>query len=207
MIRNNHLALLVVPLLAVTVSCSSPVEPSFTQPTVAPIAGAQVESIPQLETIPAAGPFTRTSEAGIWAEPVVTNGNVNLPLPAAELGEYYYFEVPGSDGSMEFIAYEAGGELHIRASLCPSCGGTHITFTHDALVCPLCDARFALQTGAVMAGSRSYPSGAIPVTSHESYVTSPLHSLTVAYERTASGETTLYKLPAQPDRFSCAGCS
>jgi nitrite reductase/ring-hydroxylating ferredoxin subunit len=195
--------------LALTVSCSSPVDPSSTQQPAAltPDTGAQVESLPQLEMFQVAGPFTRTSPADIWAEPDITGGTVSLPLPDTELGEYYHFEVPATTGTMEFIAYNAGGQLCIRASLCPSCGGTHVDYGDNGLVCPVCDARFDLQTGMVMVGNRGYPAGAIPVTSRGSYVTSPLHSLTVAYERTASGEATLYKAPAEPDRFGCAGCS
>jgi len=208
MLRRNHLTLLVAPLLALTVSCSSPVEPSFAQPPAAltPDAGAQVESLPQLQTIQVAGPFTLSSPSDIRAEPVITGGTVSLPLPAQELGDYYHFEVPATTGPMEFIAYNAGGQLCIRASLCPSCGATHIDYGDGALVCPACDARFDLQTGMVILGNQGYPAGAIPVSSHGSYVASPLHSLTVAYVRTASGEATLYKLPAEPQRFGCSNC-
>jgi len=209
MTRRIYLALCIAPLLALTISCSSPVDPSSTQQpaVVIPDAGTQVESLPQLTTVQVAGPFIRTSPTDIWAQPVITGGTVSIPLTDPELGEYYHFELPAAAGSMEFIAYTLGGQLYVRASLCPSCGGTHVDYGADGLVCPVCDARFELQTGMALAGNQGYPAGAIPVSSRGSYVTSPLHSLTVAYQRTASGEATLYKLPAEPDRFGCAGCS
>jgi len=100
---------------------------------------------------------------------------------------------------MEFIGYQLNEEFHIRASVCPGCGGKHLEYGAGMLDCPACGTTFDLRTGAAITGGKGYPEGSIGYFVADGYLKSPLHGLTLAYERTVSGEETLYRAPATPD--------
>jgi nitrite reductase/ring-hydroxylating ferredoxin subunit len=212
--QRSYFALLAVPLLALTVSCSSIVD-AVRDILPSDASGGQAAELPpptedmqtvqspsQTENLPVIGLSSRSTPDHIWAEPVIDGGAVSIPLPIATMSDHFHFEVPGSSGPMEFIAYQLNGLFHIRATHCPGCGGKDIDYVAGVLACPNCGATFDLETGAGLIGSKSYPSGSIPAFVYEEHVWSLLHSLSVAYERTASGEETLYLGPSVP---SC-GC-
>jgi nitrite reductase/ring-hydroxylating ferredoxin subunit len=219
MIKRNHFALLAVPLLALTVSCASVVDavrdilPSDASGGRAaelppPTGDMQaVESPSQTENLPVIGISSRSTPDHIWAEPVIDGGGVSIPLAVATLGDHFHFEVPGPSGPIGFIAYQVDGQFHIRASVCPSCGGTPIDYGAGELVCSSCGEAYNLGTGAALNGGQGYPAGSISACVIDEYLTSTLHSLTLAYERTAAGEETLYDGPAVPDAISGRGCS
>ena len=206
MSRRNRLALLALPLLALTVSCSGPGSESGQQPPAVARDGAEaaLES-PLPEDQPIAGLSSRTSPGDIWAEPVIADGSVSIPLPVTALGDHFSFEVPAASGPKEFIGYQLDGEFYIRASVCPSCGVKHLDYGAGVLACPHCGCTFDLRTGEEMTGGLGYPEGSIAYFVADGYLKSPLHSLTVAYERTAWGEPTLYKAASKPDS-RCAAC-
>jgi nitrite reductase/ring-hydroxylating ferredoxin subunit len=166
-----------------------------------------VESPSQTENLPVIGISSRSTPDHTWAEPAIDGGAVNIPLPVATLGSHFHFEVPGSSGPMGFVAYHLDGQFYIRAAVCPSCGGTPVDYGASELVCSSCGEAFNLRTGAALTGSQGYPEGSISACVIDEYLTSTLHSLTVAYERTAAGEATLYDGPAVPDAISGKGCS
>lgn len=219
MIKRNLTALLAIPLLALTASCSTVVDavrdilPSDASgghaaelPT--PTGGMQaVESPSQTENLPVIGISSRSTPDHIWAEPVIDGGGVSIPLPVATLDDHFHFEVPGSSGPMGFIAYQVDGQFHIRASVCPNCGATPVEYGTSELVCSSCGEAFNLRTGAALTGGQGYPEGSISACVIDDYLTSTLHSLTLAYERTAAGEAALYDGPAVPDAISGKGCS
>jgi len=219
MIKRNRFALLAVPLLALTVSCASVVDavrdilPSDASGGRAaelppPTGDMQaVESPSQTKVVPVIGLSSRSTPDHIWADPIFDGGSVSIPLPVATLGNHFHFEVPGSSGPMGFVAYLLDGQLYIRASVCPNCGGAPIDYGASELVCSSCGEAFNLQTGAALTGGHGYPEGSISVCVIDEYFTSTLHSLTVAYERTAAGEETLYDGPSVPDAISGRGCS
>ena len=206
MSRQKLLAPLAVLLLALTTSCSGPASESGQQPpAVAPDGADEALTSPVPEDLPTAGLSSRTSPGDIWAEPVIADGTVSIPLPVTALGDHFSFEVPTASGPEEFIGYQLDGEFYIRASVCPSCGEKHLDYGAGVLTCPHCGCTFDLRTGAEMAGGSGFPTGSIAYFVADGYLKSPLHSLTVAYERTYWGEATLYSAPARPDG-RCAAC-
>lgn len=215
MVRRICLTLLVAPLLALSLSCSGEADSSSQQPPSSPLngetaQGAQqpLESPSEVEDAPIIGLSSRTSPDHVWAEPVVDGGTVSIPLAVATMGDHFHFEVPGSSGPMGFIAYEMDGQFHIRAAHCPGCGGKNIDYVAGVLACPDCGATFNPATGAGIGVDWGYPEGSIPASVSDGYLTSLLHSLAVAYERTVSGEETLYRGPATPQgRGGGGGCS
>ena len=211
MIRRTRWALLVLPLLALTAGCtdvvgdfkewlapSGPTGGTANAPS-ANAGGGAIESPSVLQNAQVVGVSSRTTPGQVWAEPVVADEEVSIPLPVTALGDHFYFEVPSPSGPMEFIGYQLDGELQIRASVCPNCGVPHIDYGAGVLECPTCGSTFDLRTGAAITGSQGYPQGSIGYFLADGYLKSPLHTLTVAYERTVSGEESLYKAPSTPD--------
>jgi len=215
MLTRTCLTLLVVPLLAASLSCSRGIDTSSQQPPPAPpngetASGAQqtLESPSEVEDAPIIGLSSRSTPDHIWAEPVIDGGAVTIPLAVATMGDHFHFEVPGASGPMGFIAYQVDGEFHIRAAHCPGCGARNIDYVAGVLACPDCGATFSLATGAGIGVDWGYPEGSIPASVSDGFLTSLLHSLTVAYDRTVSGEETLYRGPTTPQGgHSGGGCS
>ena len=215
MFRRTCFTLLVVPLLAVSLSCSGVVDTSSQQPPTSPTNGetpngAQqtLESPSEVEDTTIIGLASRSTPDHVWAEPVIDGGAVSIPLVVATMGDHFHFEVPGASGPMGFIAYQVDGEFHIRAAHCPGCGGKDIDYVAGVLACPDCGATFSLATGAGIGVDWGYPEGSIPASVSDGFLTSLLHSLTVAYDRTVSGEVTLYRGPTTPQGgHSGGGCS
>jgi hypothetical protein len=214
MFRRTCFTLLVAPLLAVSLSCSGGVDTSSQQPPPTPTngetaSGAQqsIESPSEVEGAPIIGLSSRTTPDHIWAEPVIDGGAVSIPLAVTTMGDHFHFEVPGPSGPMGFIAYQVDGAFHIRAAHCPGCGGKDIDYVAGVLACPDCGSTFSPSTGAGLGVNWGYPEGSIPASVSDGFLTSLRHSLTVAYDRTVSGEETLYKGPATPQGTGGGGCS
>lgn len=172
------------------------------------VAGDTTGSSSQAETdnVPVTGVSSSSTPDHPWAEPVIEGGTISIPLAVASTGDHIHFEVPGTSGPIEFVAYKLNILFHVRACVCPNCGGTDIDFGAGKLTCPSCGAAFDPQTGGATSGGQGYPAGAIPVAICDDCLQVPLHSLTVAYERTASGEETLFEGPAVPYPLGCANC-
>jgi hypothetical protein len=174
---------------------------------MAVVADDSIDSASQPDNVPVTGVSSRSTPGHPWAEPVIDGGTVSIPLAVATMGDHVHFEVPGTSGPIQFVAYKLNLLFQIRACVCPNCGGTDIDFSAGKLSCPSCGKAFDPQTGGASSGGQGYPAGAIPVAISDDCLKSPLHSLTVAYERTASGEETLFEGPAVPYPLGgCANC-
>ena len=173
---------------------------------MAVVADDSIDSPSQVDNVPVTGVSSRSTPGHTWAEPVIDGGTVSIPLAVATMGDHVHFEVPGTSGPIQFVAYKLNLLFHIRACVCPNCGGTDIDVSAGKLSCPSCGEAFDLQTGGATSGGQGYPAGAIPVAISDDCLKSPLHSLTVAYERTASGEETLFEGPAVPYPLGCTNC-
>ena len=178
------------------------------------VSGAEKTTEPAVEPTPTTEPTgdpvtgisSRSTADHVWAEPTIDGGNVIIPLAVTKMSDHFHFEVPGSSGALRFVGYWVSQQLHIRASVCPECGGKNVDYHADGLRCSGCSARFDLQLGSSLSGGKGYPQGSIPVALSDDSVTSLLHSLTVAYERTAAGKETLYEGPAVPFPVGCSNC-
>jgi hypothetical protein len=192
MFRRSRITLVLAPLLVLTVSCVGDSDAPTGQPPEEP---QPLESLIEPEE-PIIGLSDRTTEGHVWANPLIENGAILIPLVITTMADHFHFEIPGPSGPLEFFAYEFDGRFRIRAAFCPGCGGNDIDYADGALVCPSCGARFDPQTGEGLTQEWSYPTGSMPATVRDGYLKSSVHSLTVAYQRTAWGEETLYKGPA-----------
>lgn len=136
----------------------------------------------------------------------MSGGDACIPLAVATTGTHFYFEVPSDTGVMQFIGYRTETDFEIRSALCPACNEGVVELASGDLHCAQCGARFDTATGNALSATRGYPQGSISVCVYDGYVRSPLHSLSVAYERTATGEELLYRGPDVQFPIPCGGC-
>ena len=195
---RNGLMLLMALSLALTTSCVDAVDTPNAQPPAAAQNEVSLGAPSEPEQVHIDGLSPRTTPDHTWAEPDLTGLVARIPLAVATLGDHFHFEVPGASVSMVFIGYQLDGQFHIRAVHCPACGGKNLDYDAGVLVCSDCNATFDAATGTGITVAWGYPSGSIPVSVSEEQLSSPIHSLTVAYERTVSGEETLYQGPVTP---------
>jgi nitrite reductase/ring-hydroxylating ferredoxin subunit len=213
MLKRLIIVLVVAQLLVIAVSTTDIMDrareflPVNTQNSqMAVVADDTTEPPSQTDNVPVTGVSSRSTPGHPWAEPVIDGGTVSIPLAVATMGDHIHFEVPGTSGPIQFVAYKLNLLFQIRARVCPNCGGTDIDFSAGKLSCPSCGGAFDPQTGGATSGGQGYPAGTIPVAISDDCLKSPLHSLTVAYERTASGEETLFEGPAVPYPLGCTNC-
>jgi len=213
MLRRLIIVLIVAQLLVFAVSTTDIMDrareflPANAQDgQMAVVADDTIQSPSQVDNVPVTGVSSRSTPGHPWAEPVIDGGTVSIPLDVATMGDHVHFEVPGESGPIQFVAYKLNLLFHIRACVCPNCGGTDIDFSSGKLSCPSCGETFDAQTGSASSGGQGYPAGVIPVAISDDCLKSPLHSLTVAYERTASGEESLFEGPAVPYPLGCTNC-
>lgn len=197
--HKRHILLMLIVVLTFAVACSPATDaPAPASGTVPP--GLQPESLPVMNLSVAS-----TAEH-VRVEPVITGGDACIPLSIATTTSHFHFEVQSESGPMQFIGYRNGAEFEIRSALCPACNLGAVEFGADEMYCSECDARFNPRSGGELSATRGYPQGSISVSVYDGYVRSPLHSLTVAYERTASGEDLLYEGPDVQFPVPCSGC-
>ena len=97
---------------------------------------------------PPAGPIKAT-----LIEPQVTDGVVSILESAVESNRNVRFKVATQDGDMNFMAYVLGGEIYVRANVCPPCQSTGFSLDENILVCDRCATTFKAQTGEGISGA------------------------------------------------------
>jgi len=190
--------LLLVPLVTCApTTVASGLNPAGEVPPASAVAPAAESAGMEVATGAAMwGLSPKTTRGHVWADALIEDGMVSLPLAVASLGDHVHLEVPGHEGDIEFIGYFADGEFWLRACVCPNCGGQGIAWGGTHVVCRLCSTTFDPVTGEASGGARAYPGGNVPYELAGDSIVLSLSDLAEAYERTASGAETILPLPA-----------
>ncbi|MFC1919715.1 Fe-S-containing protein [Chloroflexota bacterium] len=89
-----------------------------------------------------------------WITPEVSGGSVSIPVAEVENNTIVHFKVADSRGSeLAFMAYDVGGQLNIRANVCPPCRSIGFSLDKDTLICDSCRTTFEAKTGEGIAGA------------------------------------------------------
>jgi nitrite reductase/ring-hydroxylating ferredoxin subunit len=118
-------------------------------------------------------------------EPQVVGDVVSIPVSEVEDNQNVRFEVETQEGNMTFMAYVLGGEIYVRANVCPPCHSTGFSLDEDILVCDRCATKFQAQTGAGISGACvNYPKASVAYEVGDGNIVMNSSGLTIAYEDT-----------------------
>jgi hypothetical protein len=91
------------------------------------IVGALLLSL-ALIIVGCSGPTSNPTPSGpikaTLIEPQVVGDTISVPVSEVEDKWNTHFRVETQDGNMTFMAYTVGGEIYVRANICPPCHST-----------------------------------------------------------------------------------
>jgi nitrite reductase/ring-hydroxylating ferredoxin subunit len=116
----------------------------------------------------------------------VDGGSLMIPTSAVSSGKMLHFSIStGQYGKQNFMAYDLGGEKHVRANVCPPCRSVGFSLVGDILVCDSCGTRFEAATGAGISGAcRDFPKAEVEKAIGGGDITVEIADLVTAYENT-----------------------
>ncbi len=120
-----------------------------------------------------------------WIEPQVAGDSVFIPVSEVENNRNVHFNVKIEGEDMNFMAYAMGGEIFVRANVCPPCRSIGFSLEEAVLVCDRCATTFKAETGDGIAGACvDYPKAAVPYEINGGNIIMNSTDLIVAYEDT-----------------------
>ena len=88
-------------------------------------------------------------------------------------------------GDMAFMAYELGGEVHVRANVCPPCRSIGFSLQKNILVCDTCRTTFEAKTGEGIEGACvDFPKASVPYEVTDGNIVMKGTDLIAAYQDT-----------------------
>ena len=122
-----------------------------------------------------------------WLDAQVEGNTVSIPLSEVDSGKIVHFRVTSEGTSMAFMAYKLGGEIYVRAAICPPCRSENFSLTGDTLDCSTCHTKFKAGTGEGISGAcRNYPKAEVTHTITGDRITMAIGDLVTAYQNTQS---------------------
>ncbi len=175
------LAFIVIAAL-VTVGCAggaTTVTPSPTQQTsIATLTPSVIQS-----------PVTTVGKPGIihptWVTAQVEGNVASIPSGDVNSGKMIHFEVTNQGTKMTFMAYQWGGKVYVRASVCPPCRSRSFSLAGDILDCDSCHTKFKASTGEGISGACvNYPKAEVMYTMSGDNITMTADNVAKAYADT-----------------------
>jgi len=118
-------------------------------------------------------------------EPQVAGDIVSIPVSEVENHWNVSFKVQTQDGNMTFMAYTVGGEIYVRANICPPCHSTGFSLKEGVLICDRCATTFDAKTGAGVKGACvAYPKAAVAYEISDGNIVMKSVDLITAYQDT-----------------------
>ena len=153
--------------------------------TAAPVSKPTTQST----TVPKSTPTPSGNTGGIirptWITPQVEGDLVSIPASEVDSGKLLHFKVKNQATTMAFMAYKFGGEIQVRADICPPCGSQSYNLVGDILVCNACGTKFRATTGAGVSGACvNYPKAEAPYSIAGDSLIISLADLITAYNDT-----------------------
>ena len=158
--------------------------------TVALAVGCASESTgtaPRANTNTGGGSSGPISPTWIGADVLsVDGGSLMIPTSAVSSGKMLHFSIStGEYGKQNFMAYDLGGEKHVRANVCPPCRSVGFSLVGNQLVCDSCGTRFEAATGAGISGAcKDFPKAEVEKAIGGGDITVEIADLVAAYEDT-----------------------
>jgi len=120
-----------------------------------------------------------------WITAQQEGDTVSIPVSELDSGKMLHFRVTYQDYTMAFMAYKSGGEIYVRANVCPPCRSIGFSLDGDTLVCDSCGTTFKASTGAGISGACvSYPKAEVAHEISGDSVTMEMDDLVTAYGNT-----------------------
>jgi nitrite reductase/ring-hydroxylating ferredoxin subunit len=120
-----------------------------------------------------------------WIEPQVVGDTISVPVSEVENKWNTHFRVETQDGNMTFMAYTVGGEIYVRANICPPCHSTGFSLKEGVLICDRCATTFDAKTGAGVKGACvAYPKAAVAYEISDGNIVMKSVDLITAYQDT-----------------------
>ena len=104
---------------------------------------------------PSPNPNTMPSELieATWIDPQVDGDIISIPVSKVESNRNVHFNLKTQGSNMNFMAYVLGGEIYIRANVCPPCRSIGFSLQKDVLACDNCATTFKAKTGEGIEGA------------------------------------------------------
>lgn len=121
-----------------------------------------------------------------WITPEVSGDSVSIPVSEVENNTIVHFKVADSRGSkLAFMAYDMGGQLNIRANVCPPCRSIGFSLDKDKLICDRCRTTFKAKTGEGIAGACvAFPKDNVPYEIENGEAVMNKNDMITAYQNT-----------------------
>lgn len=95
--------------------------------------------------------------------PQVSGDTVSISATDVQSNKNVRFGLRTDNGVVTYMAYTLGGEIQVRANVCPPCRSIGFSLDKSVLVCDRCATRFEAQTGKGIDGACvNYPKAAVP---------------------------------------------
>jgi len=120
-----------------------------------------------------------------WIEPQVAGDTVSIPVSEVENNWNVHFNLKTQGGDMNFMAYIVGGEIFVRANVCPPCRSIGFSLEEAVLICDRCATTFKAETGEGIEGACvDFPKASVPYEVSNGNVAMKGTDLIAAYEDT-----------------------
>ena len=167
MLKRIVIGAALLSLVLVVVACAGPTSTPASNP--APTQTPSPDSSPTPEPEPAPppmlSPVSRPSGPikAKWIEPQVNGNAVSISLSELENNWNVHFKLEIQGEDMNFMAYIAGEEVHVRANVCPPCRSIGFSLKNDILICDRCATTFEAKTGDGIQGPCvDFPKASVP---------------------------------------------
>ncbi len=97
-----------------------------------------------------------------WVKPQTSGDTISISAADVTNNKIAHFSVPFALGTENFMAYELGGKVYVRANVCPPCRSVGFDLSGDRLICETCKTVFKAATGDGVSGACvAYPKASI----------------------------------------------
>ena len=115
----------------------------------------------------------------------VTGDTVAVSLSDVQKAKMAHFRVPTAQGNLVFMAYDFGGKVVTRASVCPPCQSQSFSLKGNTLVCNSCGTIFSASSGDGMSGPCvAYPKAVVATAVADGNLTMTTGDMVTAYQNT-----------------------
>jgi len=120
-----------------------------------------------------------------WIEPQVAGDTVSIPVSDVENNWNVHFNLKTQGEDMNFMAYVVGGEIFVRANVCPPCQSIGFSLEEAVLICDRCATTFKAESGGGIEGACvDFPKASVPYEISDGNVVMEGTDLVAAYQDT-----------------------
>lgn len=187
MLKKIVIGMALLSLILIIVACAGPTAAPVPESSSAPAPAEPVT--PEQAPAPAPKPEPVQPPPGpIEAkriEPQVDGDSVSITVSEIESNWNTHFRLESQGREMNFMAYKLGGEIYVRANVCPPCRSIGFSLSEDILVCDRCATTFEAKTGAGIQGACvNYPKASLAYEIADGNILMDEADLIAAYEET-----------------------